>query len=161
MQISNPSLSQLISSTYSRNNTVNDRNTVRPVTIEGQVIDDEPKKNSQPEALQEDSENSSSQPLVIAEENQNSLIQPVQQVNVINENLLIEQRNREAATANNQSQSFFSSEFNNEQGFPFGNRRSANGLTGTSLAIQSYLNNSPENQLQSSLNFPGKVDYFV
>ena len=58
MQISNPSLSQFIGNTFNRSQQP-DRFPVRPVTIEGQIVDSDKKKSSQ-ELAQEESGNGSS-----------------------------------------------------------------------------------------------------
>ncbi len=129
----------------------------RPVIIEGQVLDDRnPKKDTARPA--EDR----------AEKSRFSLTENEQQKS----NQTVEQRTlAESATPVAQNQPTDYSLINRDTGsqtnyadnstsFPYANRRSYNGLSGSSLVIQSYVSNSPSASLQQPYS-PGGVDYYV
>lgn len=154
MQISNPVLSQFLGSTLNRTQQP-DR---RPVIIEGQLVDDNQTKKSAKLAQENSATDSNSQFALDSvqgqqEEEQQGLIRPVQASSSNSEVGLIEpQLIRNPSQLNTSAQSNPDS----EQGFPFGNRRSFNGLAGSSLIIQNYLNNTSASNPQS-----GNIDFFV
>ena len=158
MQISNPILSQFIGTTIDRDQQAN-RLPVRPVTIEGQIVDDEKKKNT-PTVTQDNAGNETSDTFVLQNEQQQQLIRPVNEANqaidtsTIQKDLVENYANPALLNASAQSST-------DEPGFTFGNRRSFNGLAGSSLIIQSYLDNTPEQFNRSSGNSSGIVDLFV
>ena len=155
MQISNPSLSQLVGNSFNRNQQP-DRYPVRPVTIEGQLVDDDQKKKTQKLAQEDSGNETSSQFTVGSDENSNdtqALIKPVQESNAASSIQILESQQPQNPTVL-QSNANVSA---NEQGFPFGNRRSYQGLAGSSLIIQNYMNNSPS----SAVDVSGQLDLFV
>jgi len=156
MQISNSIFSQFIGTTLNREQQAN-RFPAKPVTIEGQVVveDEEKKRNAQ--AVQQDgSGNEASDSFVL--ENEQQLIRPVAEPNQSSDASLIQKGLAEnnPTLLNTSTQAPAS-----EQGFSFGNRRSFNGLAGSNLVIQNYLNNTPEQTNRSSGNASSLVDYFV
>ena len=160
MQISNPILSQFIGTTINRDQQAN-RFAVRPVTIEGQIVDDEKKKDTSA-VTQDSSGNEASDTFVLENEQQHLLIRPVTEstqtsdASTIQKGLAENNANTNPTLLNTSVQSPA-----DEQGFPFGNRRSLNGLAGSSLIIQNYLNNTPEQFNRSSGSSTGIVDLFV
>jgi len=165
MQISNPILSQFIGSTVNREQQAN-RFPAKPVTIEGQVVDeDEKKKNSRAVAEQDGAKNETSDNFVLENEAQ-LLIRPVTEPVQANDTSTIQKGLAEnSANGNPASLNASAQSSSSEQGFPFGNRRSFNGLAGSTLIIQNYLNNTPEQLNRSSGSSPGfssgAIDYFV
>lgn len=158
MQISNPALSQLVGSTLNRPQQP-DRFPVRPVTIEGQIVDDEKKRTIQNLSEDNSDRSSTSQFALDNDDEQKGLIKPISNPNSIADAQGLEPQPNNPTLLNpsiQQSAAAYSTE-TNEQGFPFANRRSFNGLAGPSLIIQSYLNNAPSSQTGE----PNNIDVFV
>ncbi|NOQ78273.1 MAG: hypothetical protein GQ546_02620 [Gammaproteobacteria bacterium] len=170
MQISNSSLSQFISSTVNHSQ-YNNRPTAKPVTIEGQIVDDEKTKSADKQAVNSVLERS-------GDESQTQLIQPPStqtpgsgdfsntllsqgRSQELSQNLLQQNLNGTQtlsfASQNILSQTESSSTSNS---FPYANRRSFEGLAGSSLVIQKYLNNESPASSQSG-NVPGNINFFV
>lgn len=170
MQISNSSLSQFISSTVNHSQ-YNNRPTAKPVTIEGQIVDDEKTKSADKQAVNSVLEGSGN-------ESQTQLIQPPSaQVpdsgefsNALlsqerSQNLLLQNLNGSQtpsfASQNDLSQNLSQKESSSlSNSFPYTNRRSFEGLAGSSLVIQKYLNNESPAANQSG-NVPGNINFFV
>ncbi len=128
----------------------------RPVIIEGQVLDNKDTKKRSAHPLENDTDKSK---FTLQEKNQ-----PVNQA-VLMESVTPAAQNQIAdylainRTTGSQSGSQYSFS-DNSPTFPYSNRRSYNGLSGSPLIVQSYLNNSPSAVLQQPYS-PGGVDYYV
>lgn len=178
MQISNSSLSQFVSSTVNLNQQGN-KPFAGPVTIEGQIIDDEKTESTDKQTVNSVLDRPEN-------ESQTQLIQspPITQVPIPGNfsNALLSREKSQQLLQNNSgitpTPSFISQNepsarneplARNEpsarkepsaitNNFPYANRRSFAGLAGSSLVIQKYLNNespAPEQsgQIQRSMNF--------
>ncbi|MCU7800386.1 MAG: hypothetical protein KZQ70_09625 [gamma proteobacterium symbiont of Lucinoma myriamae] len=165
MQISNSSLSQFISSTVNHSQ-YNNRPTAKPITIEGQIADNEKAKSTDKQAVNSVLEHSGS-------ESQTQLIQPpstqVPGSGDFSNTLLFQEKSQELSQnlTRTQTPSFISQNDLSQKesspasnSFPYANRRSFEGLAGSSLVIQQYLNNESS---ASSLpgNVPGNINFFV
>lgn len=149
MQISNPILSQFAGNVLQSQQTA--RLPVKPVTIEGQLVKEEAEEK-RARGTTSDGNESSADSFVQELENdtQQQLIAPVPVSDNIDNTLLIQKKLNTAPELFNTS----------EEGFTFASRRSINGLSGGSLAIQNYLNNEPQTLAQSD-NTSGRIDLFV
>jgi hypothetical protein len=165
MQISNSSLSQFISSTVNHSQ-YNNHPTAKPVTIEGQIVDDEKTKSADKQAVNSVLERS-------GDESQTQLIQPPSTQTPgsgdFSNTLSSQGRSQELSQNLNDTQtlSFASQNVLSQTGssstsnsFPYANRRSFAGLAGSSLVIQQYLNNESPASSQSG-NVPGNINFFV
>lgn len=165
MQISNSSLSQFISSTVNHSQ-YNNRPTAKPVTIEGQIVDDEKTKSADKQAVNSVLERS-------GDESQTQLIQPPSTQTPgsgdFSNTLLSQGRSQELSQNLNDTQTLsFASQnvlsqtelSSTSNSFPYANRRSFAGLAGSSLVIQQYLNNESPASSQSG-NVPGNINFFV
>ena len=153
MQISNSVISQYLNGTV--NNSQQTARPVQPVTIEGQLIDDEKKhsgtnKTEDTDFAEPEQSGNEIQAALIAPENT-----PLLSQNITFEPLLIQkkQRGNSAVTLQNESLSA-------APNFPYGHRRSFAGLAGGSLVIQNYLNNESPASTQSD-NAQRYIDLFI
>ena len=154
MQISNSTLSQYVGNTLNRYQQT-DRSSVKPVTIEGQIVKDNDEKKQAPQsgtATESDSSGSFVQDL--EKGTQQQLILPAAAANNINDSLLIQQEFNSDSGLLGQS----TNSFQPTQDFPFGSRRSFNGLSGSSLVIQNYLNNEPQVPVNV---YSSRIDFFI
>ena len=154
MQISNPTLYQFIGNSLDRNQ-LKDRSPVKPVTIEGQIVDEDEQKNrARPTE-------SSSDFVQSLESGSQQLIPPVTVSPELSDSLLIEKNLNADREILSQFERITSREtFSGEQSFPFGNRKSLNGLAGGSLVSQNYLSNEPLAPDQSE-NSSRRIDIFI
>ena len=160
MQISNPTLSQYVANTLNRYQQT-DRSSVKPVTIEGQIVKDDDEKKQAPQsgsATESDSSGSFVQNLDNG--SQLPLILPANTPGNINDSLLIQQEFNGSSGLLGQSEQSFqpANSFQPAQDFPFGSRRSFNGLSGGSLVIQNYLNNEPQAPVSG---YSSRIDFFI
>lgn len=178
MQITNPILYQYIGTTFNREQSVN-RLPSKPVTIEGQLLDDEEKKNSaqatQADSSRNDNSDNNSRENFALDNEQRQLIRPVAEPIQRNDVAAIQTYGFENFASGNSSllnasvvpesgdytSASASASTTADQGFPFGSRKSFQGVAGNSLVIQNYLSNTPE-QLNRSGDFnSASVDFFV
>ena len=174
MQISNPAISQLLSGTINRSQQP-DRfpvksTPVRSEPLEGQLVDD---KRDQSEANKtqdsgfsndlEQSENGSQTQLItpadapqvsqaLASERQGGALLIQQK---LNSQPAVLSQNKESQSEGPQNE-----ESQTTQIFPFGNRRSFEGVSGSSLVVQKYLTNESPALTQSG-NPQRNVDIFI
>lgn len=157
MRISNPAIYQHLSSTVNRNQQP-DRFPVKPVTIEGQLIDAE-KEQSQSNTTQsfresEQSNNETQQAELIAPTTAPLVPQTITSDPAGNSLLIQQKLNGNPATFS-QNESLSAT-----PNFPYGHRRSSEGLAGGSLVIQKYLNNELP-ALNQSDNSQRNIDFFI
>ncbi len=177
MQISNDSLYQSLSQYNIRPAEQTSANTaVRPIIIEGQIVNDKDTQqhlsnlkkgdsdrddksrftlqdNDQDDRQSTGSSNSTdkttaTKDVAVTAQNSNTVLPALTQdqtvdYSVINQNSGVQTASKDSNTS-----------------FPYGNRRSFNGLSGSSLIIQNYLNNSASTSVQQSYS-PAGVDFFV
>ena len=153
MQISNPAISQYLSSSVTRSQQA-DRFPVKAVTIEGQLIEDNKKQSetnkTQDSDLEQSKDGTKTQLFTPA-----TAPQIPQQIT--SDSLLIQKRLSDYPADITQNESSIAMA---KQNFPYGNRRSFEGLSGGSLVIQKYLNNeSPA--LNQADNFQRNIDFFI
>lgn len=158
MQISNPAISQYLSSSVTRSQQA-DRFPVKAVTIEGQLIEDN-KKQSETNKTQE---SGLADPEQSKDGTKTQLFTPAtapqipQQIpsDSAGDSLLIQKRLSDYPADITQNESSIA-----KQNFPYGNRRSFEGLSGGSLVIQKYLNNESPALIQP--NSPQRsIDFFI
>lgn len=165
MQISHASLAQFVANTVNQHG---NRLPARPVTIEGQLVDDEKKKSGSGQAVEaalERPERESQTQLIQAPSqqepgsgdfNKTLLAQELSQTLLTNN-----QANRPAAFGSQADISRNEAEPSAaEQNFPYTNRRSVEGRAGSSLVIQNYLNNQPPAASEPE-SFQGGISFFV
>jgi len=162
MQISNPAISQYLSSAVTRSQQP-DRFPVKPVTIEGQLID-ENKKQSANNTQDFGSQDSSLADLEQSKDGtQAQLIAPAIAPQIpqkitsdsAGDSLLIQKKVSDNPAALTQNESSVA-----KQNFPYSNRRSFEGLSGSSLVIQKYLNN--ESPALAQPDSPQRnIDFFI
>lgn len=181
MQVSNATLFSAIGSSTAASKQTAEQYLLQPVTIEGQIVEDEQKKksteqikdrdknlSSNKERDQQQSSNSqtdeSASSLLIQAKLNNSIhpansLEPIDSPEPIN--------SPELTSANNSdSINGIEAVTNTEprvpdiNSFPFSNRRSFNGLAGESLVLQSYLNNEPEKHFEVYAA-DSKIDIFI
>ena len=160
MQISNSTLSQYVGNTLNRYQQT-DRSSVKPVTIEGQVVkDDDEKKHAPQSGSATESDSSGSFVQDLENGTQQQLILPAATPGNINDSLLIQQEFNGSSGLLGQSEQSFqpANSFQPAQDFPFGSRRSFNGLSGGSLVIQNYLNNEPQAPVSG---YSSRIDFFI
>ncbi len=129
----------------------------RPVIIEGQVLDDRDTKKGTARPADDRAEKSR---FSVTKNDQQKSNQTVKQSTLtesatpvaLNQPADYSLINRDTGSQTNYA--------DNSTAFPYANRRSYNGLSGSSLVIQSYISNSPSASLQQAYS-PGGVDYFV
>ncbi len=177
MQISNDSLYQNLSQYKVRSSEQTPASTsARPVIIEGQILNDKDTQQRSSSLKRTDSDrddnsrftlqdndqddrqstastdtadkSTSVKDTTITAQSSNAVLQTLTQDQAIGYSVI--KQNSAVQTANNDSNA----------SFPYGNRRSFNGLSGSSLIIQNYLNNSPAVSMQQSYS-PAGVDFFV
>ncbi len=166
MQISNSTLSQYVANTLNRYQQT-DRSSVKPVTIEGQIVkDDDEKKQARQSGTATESDSSGSFVQDLENGTQQQLILPAAAPGNINDSLLIQQEFYGSSGLLGQSEQSFqptnsfqpANSFQPTQDFPFGSRRSFNGLSGGSLVIQNYLNNEPQAPVSG---YSSRIDFFI
>ena len=132
----------------------------RPVIIEGQVLDDRDTKKGTERTAEDRAEKSR---FSLTENDQQKSNQTVEQ-STLAESATSVARNQPAdyslINRDTGSQNNYADSNTNNTTFPYANRRSNNGLSGSSLVIQSYVSNSPSASLQQTYS-PGGVDYYV
>lgn len=139
MQISNSAFSH-----YSQyNNQYNNRPSTKPITIEGQRIDDDKSESADKNTVSSILENSKDEAQTTLlqsalEENQNST---AYNGGLFSQPLLQSSPAPASADASVLNQTF-----------AYSNRRSVEGFAGSSLVIQKYLNNESSAQSQQSIN---------
>ena len=166
MQISNSTLSQFVSSSNQQN-----RSIAKPVTIEGQLVDNDKTRDAEKKTIDSVLEHSGN-------ESQTQLIRPPPAQKPgsgdFNKTLALQEASQELLqkSQNDQSapsysaQTYYSAQNNLLQdesfsnSFPFANRRSFEGLAGSSLVIQKYLNNEPSIPNQS-VHDQGNINIFI
>lgn len=156
MQISNPVISQYLSNTVNRTPQA-DRLPVKSVTIEGQLLDDD-KKQFSAEKTSSDAKSQTQSTQLIAPVNQQQNTPAINADN-IGRALLIQKKLGENSPPAVQNQATAAT----TQSFPFGSRRSFQGVAGSSLVLQKYLNNESSKQAnspQSSLS-QKNIDIFI
>ena len=157
MQITNPALSQSIGNSFNRPQQP-DRYPVRPVTIEGQVVNDEENNRSAQSLSQDDPTKQSASQFALENIGEQQLIQAVANPNSASE--LQRQETQQEYSPTILSNGITSPQNDsNEPVYPLGNRKSFNGLAGSSLIIQNYLNNTPSSLTQTGES--GIIDFFV
>ncbi len=152
MQVSNPIISSYLSGTINRSQQV-ERLPVRSNTqtelIEGQLVDDKKKKTDTSNRLE----------LIAATEEalnpQKITTDSTGEITLLQKNFLQEEKQLQSGVL---LQNELSSE--NKPSFPFSHRRSSEGLAGSSLVIQKYLNNEPS-ALPLADNSKTNVDFFI
>ncbi len=163
MQISNPAISQFLSGTINRAQQP-DRfpvksNPTQSAPIEGQLVDDK-KTPSEANNVQESgfsqgleqSENGS-QTQLIAPTNAPQITQTLASEHQGGQLLIQKKLSSNPVTVSQNDSS-------SAQNFPFGNRRSLEGISGGSLVIQKYLSNESTNQTPSG-NSQRNIDVFI
>ncbi len=150
MQISNPVISQYISGTLNRSQQ-SDQLPVKP----GVRSDSEFNKDLKQPIAQEES---NSQTQLIAPQTAQALATGNQSLNQENQSnsLLVQKKLFENPEVLLRGES--QGEGGSANNFPYGNRRSFEGLSGSSLVIQKYLNNESPAQANSSKNI---LDTFI
>jgi len=170
MQISNSTLSQFVSSINQQN-----RSLAKPVTIEGQLVDNSKTRDAEKKTIDSVLEHSGN-------ESQTQLIRPPSAQEPgsgdFNKTLALQEASQELLqkSQNDQSVPSYSAQtysaqtysaqnnlFQDESlsnSFPFANRRSFEGLAGSSLVIQKYLNNEPSIPNQS-VHVQGNINIFI
>ena len=129
----------------------------RPVIIEGQVLDDRDTKKGTARSAEDRAEKSR---FSLTENDQQKSNQTVEQ-STLAESATPVARNQPADySLINRDTGSQTNYADNSTAFPYANRRSYNGLSGSSLVIQSYVSNSPSASLQQAYS-PGGVDYYV
>jgi hypothetical protein len=158
MQISNPVISQYLNNTVNGNSRTQqaDRLPIKSVTIEGQLLDDDKQQFSSTQISQDtETQKQSAQLIAPVNQQQNT---PASNADNIGSALLIQRKlggNSLKTTANESAQA--------EPSFPYGSRRSSQGVAGSSLVLQNYLSNESANQnsgSQGTLN-PKNIDIFI
>ncbi|MCW8928727.1 MAG: hypothetical protein OQL19_00635 [Gammaproteobacteria bacterium] len=155
MQISNPAISQYLSSSVNPRQQP-DRLPVKSVTIEGQLVDDKQNQSdankTQDTSFDKDLEQSQTQ--LVKPLNDAEISQKIGSEN-LNGSLLIQKK------LSSEPAPFSQNETSSEtQNFPYGNRRSFEGLSGGSLVIQKYLNNESSASTQAG-NSQRNIDFFI
>ena len=152
MQISNSTLSQFVSSINQQN-----RSIAKPVTIEGQLVDNDTTRDAEKKTIDSVLERSEN-------ESQTQLVQPPSTQEPSSDDfshaLLLQQNKQPAYSFSTQNNPLQDESSSVKHSFPFANRRSFEGLTGSSLVIQKYLNNEPSTLNQSAHN-PGIINIFI
>jgi len=160
MQISNSTLSQFVSSINQQN-----RSIAKPVTIEGQLVANDKTRDAEKKTIDSVLEHSGN-------ESQTQLIRPPSAQEPgsgdFNKTLALQEASQELLqkSQNDQSAPSYSAQNNLLQdesfskSFPFANRRSFEGLAGSSLVIQKYLNNEPSIPSQS-VHDQGNINIFI
>jgi len=165
MQISNSTLSQFVSSINQQN-----RSLAKPVTIEGQLVDNSKTRDAEKKTIDSVLEHSGN-------ESQTQLIRPPSAQEPgsgdFNKTLALQEASQELLqkSQNDQSVPSYSAQTYSAQNnlfqdeslsnsFPFANRRSFEGLAGSSLVIQKYLNNEPSIPNQS-VHVQGNINIFI
>lgn len=166
MQISSTGLYQSLSQ-YGGPSTAQTsvRAPARPVIIEGQVLDD---KNSKRDSAQRPDNDSEKSQFELQDNSQTVLINSVPSSTTNNDARFQSTSQNQAAdysiiNQNAGAQKNAGAEKNysdNNAAFPYSNRRSFNGLSGSSLIVQSYLSNSPSASMQQAYA-PAGVDYYI
>lgn len=158
MQISNPAISQYASGAINRSQQP-DRFPVKPNSaqqepIEGQLIDD--KSKAQDSGFSKDLEQSEngSQTQLIAPTNAPQNSQALTSENQSGA-LLIQKKLNNQPTVLSQNETSQTG-----QNFPYGNRRSFEGISGSSLVVQKYLNNESPALAQSDSSHRN-IDIFI
>ena len=168
MQISNPAISQYLSSSVIRSQQA-DRFPVKAVTIEGQLIDDNKKQSEANKTQDSGLQNSGLQDSGLADPEQSKdgtqaqLIAPSIAPQIpqkitsdsAGDSLLIQKKLSDNPAVLTQNDSSVT-----KQNFPYSNRRSFEGLSGGSLVIQKYLNN--ESPALAQPDSPQRnIDFFI
>ncbi len=159
MQISNPVISQYLNSTVngSANRTQQaDRLPVKAVTIEGQLLDEDKQSFSSTAINQDDeSQQQSSQLIAPVNQQQNT---PASNADNVGSALLIQRK-----LGNNSLQTRQNESAQAEPSFPYGSRRSSQGVAGSSLVLQNYLSNESTSQSNKpqGLSGPSNIDVFI
>jgi len=165
MQISNSTLSQFVSSINQQN-----RSITKPVTIEGQLVANDKTRDAEKKTIDSVLEHSGN-------ESQTQLIRPPSAQEPgsgdFNKTLALQEASQELLqkSQNDQSAPSYSAQTYSAQNnllqdesfsnsFPFANRRSFEGLAGSSLVIQKYLNNEPSIPNQS-VHDQGNINIFI
>ena len=165
MQISNSGLSQFVSSSNQQN-----RSPAKPVTIEGQLVDNDKTRAAVKNTIDSVLEHSGN-------ESQTQLIRPPSAQEPgsgdFNKTLVLQEASQELLqkSQNDKSAPSYSAQTYSAQNnllqdeslsnsFPFANRRSFEGLAGSSLVIQKYLNNEPSVPNQSVYD-QGNINIFI
>ena len=147
MQISNSTLSQFVSSINQQN-----RSITKPVTIEGQLVDNDTTRDAEKKTIDSVLEHSGN-------ESQAQLIRPPSAQELLQKS----QNDQSAPSYSAQTYSAQNNLLQDESlsnNFPFANRRSFEGLAGSSLVIQKYLNNEPSIPNQS-VHDQGNINIFI
>ncbi len=151
MQISN---SSIIASSFSgvsntsRRSTLADQYPAKPVTIEGQIIDDNDEKKHarklERENLSADQPKKESSEDQTSNENQQQLIASStdSKSEELGASLLLQTKLNSGSEPGQLSPEKIENKL--EHSFPYTNRRSSNGLAGAPLIIQKYLNNEAD-----------------
>ncbi len=140
MQIPDPFLSPVVAPSIPAQPQQNSRSPAKPVIIEGQLVEDkkQPTKDQTPDftlpSFQQDSSNNTLSTQTGA----------VPDVLYSNKSLLANAQPDPSNADNN---------------FPYSNRRSQQGLAGSSLVVQRYLNNEPANTMGTQQQ--GNIDLYI
>ncbi len=145
MQIPDPFLSPVVAPSIPAQPQQNSRSPAKPVIIEGQLVEDkkQPTKEQTPDfTLPSFQQGSSNNTL-------STQMGTVPEVLYSNKSLL----------ANVQSANTQPDPSKADNNFPYGNRRSQQGLAGSSLVVQRYLNNEPANTMGTQQQ--GNIDLYI
>ncbi len=129
----------------------------RPVIIEGQVLDDRETKKGTARPAEDRAEKSR---FSLTENDQQKSNQTVEQSTSAESATPVARNQPADYSLINRDSGSQTKYTDNSTAFPYTNRRSYNGLSGSALIIQSYVSNSPSASLQQTYS-PGGVDYFV
>lgn len=153
MQISNPAISQYISRPDNRSQPT-DRNSVKPITIEGQLEKEEKRTGNSAQSYSDiEQTEKTAAGLLTSSSSAAQIIQPASTDNFSGA-VLIQQRSNNSPGLSSSTDSTSSI-----PNFPYGSRRSFAGLSGGSLVIQQYLNNEIPPGMQR--NSAEKIDLFI
>ena len=129
----------------------------RPVIIEGQVLDDRDTKKGTARPAEDRTEKSR---FSLTENDQQKSNQTVERSTLAESTPPVSRNQQADYSLINHDTGSQTNYADNSTAFPYANRRSYNGLSGSSLVIQSYVSNSPSASLQQAYS-PGGVDYYV